>query len=250
MEDDSITRLLASYPRTRPPLGAPYRAIYEKEFRLNRAGGSLPNRLAMALEGWMHRITAARATPGSVLEIGAGTLNHLPYESAGLYDVVEPNRPLWENNPLRARVRNAYDALSAVPAGESYDRIVSIAALEHLEALPEIVARAALRLKPGGRFQAAIPSEGGFLWGAAWRLTTGIGYRLRNGLPYGPLMRYEHVNDASDILAVLRYFFGRVATRRFPLPLHHLSFYTYAEASEPDPGRCRGYLAGLSKVTS
>jgi SAM-dependent methyltransferase len=245
-----MRRLLASYPRARPPLSAPYLAVYEKELRLNRTGGSVLNRLAMSLEGWMHRVAAKRGTPGSVLEIGAGTLNHLPYESAEAYDVVEPNKLLWAGSPRLARVRKVYESVGAVPEGAAYDRVLSVAVLEHLDALPEVVARAALLLKPDGIFQAGIPSEGGFLWGAAWRLTTGIGYRLRNGLPYGPLMRYEHVNDAEDILAVLRYFFRAVVVRRFPLPMHHLSFYTYAEASEVDGARCRAYLETLSRKSA
>jgi SAM-dependent methyltransferase len=250
VEDDPMARLLATYPRARPALGPLHRAVYERELLINRTGGSLTNRLTIALEGWMHRAAAARATPGSVLEIGAGTLNHLPYESPAEYDAVEPNKRLWAGSPRLGRVRAMYESLAAVPEGSAYDRVLSIAVLEHLDALPEVVARAALLLKPGGRFQAGIPSEGGFLWGAAWRLTTGIGYRLRNGLPYGPLMRYEHLNDAPDILAVLRWFFGRVEVRRFPLPLHHLSFYAYVEASAPDVERCRAYLAGLPKAAA
>lgn len=248
MKDHSTAGLLATYPRARPPLGAPYRAVYERELRLNREGGSLPNRAAMALEGWMHRAVARRAAPGPALELGAGTLNHLDFESPEVYDVVEPNKLLWTGSPRLGRVRNVYGSVHEVPGAGVYDRVLSVAVLEHLEDLPEVVARAALLLKPGGTFQAGIPSEGGFLWGAAWRLTTGIGYRLRNGLPYGPLMRYEHLNDAPDILAVLRWFFAKVEVRRFPLPLHHLSFYAYAEATGPDLARCRDYLAGAAKA--
>lgn len=250
MEDHFISRLLETYPRARPPLTAPYRALYERELRLNRTGGSLTNRMAMALEGWMHRVAAERAIPGSLLELGAGTLNHVAYESPRHYDVVEPNRRLWIDSPHLGRVRTVYESVAEIPESIVYDRVLSIAVLEHLEALPEIVARAALRLKPEGRFQAGIPSEGGFLWGAAWRLTTGIAYRLRNRLPYAPLMRYEHLNDAPEILAVLRWFFRKVSVRRFPLPIHHLSFYAYLEAGEADLERCRAYLAGLSKAAA
>lgn len=245
-----MATLLATYPRTRPFLGEAHRAVYDRELRFNRQGASPVNRAAMALEGWMHRVTAERATPGAVLELGAGTLNHLPYESAADYDAVEPNAALWSDSPYRGRVRKIYDSVAAIPADAAYDRVLSVAVLEHLDALPEIVARAALLLKPGGRFQAAIPSEGGFLWGAAWRLTTGVVYRLRTGLPYAPLMRYEHVNDASEILAVLRHFFARVTVRRFPLPFHHLSFYVYAEADGVDAARCRAYLAGPAKAVA
>jgi hypothetical protein len=36
----------------------------------------------------------------------------------------------------------------------------------------------------------------------------GIGFRLRTGLDYRRLMRYEHVNSEEDIIAVSEYFFG------------------------------------------
>ena len=57
---------------------------------------------------------------------------------------------------------------------------------------------AALRLEADGVFQAGIPSEGGFLWGIAWRLSTGISYYLRTGLGYGVVMRHEHIDSAFE----------------------------------------------------
>src|SRR5213592_1551691 len=75
-----IEALLRKYPRQRPPLPAAYRRIYEQEYLLNRGGGTIANRLALRAESWMHRVIAEGASPGTVLEIGGGTLNHLPYE--------------------------------------------------------------------------------------------------------------------------------------------------------------------------
>jgi hypothetical protein len=97
-------------------------------------------------------------------------------------------------------------------------------------------------LREDGQLRAGIPSEGGFLWGASWRCTTGILYRLRTGLPYAPLMRSEHINDAEEIVALAGHFFGDVAIRRFPLPFLHLSFYTFFVASRPKREICRAYL--------
>ena len=108
--------------------------------------------------------------------------------------------------------------------------------------MPTVVAAAALLLKKGGLFQAAIPTEGGFLWGAAWRLTTGFAYRIRTGLDYKTLMRHEHINLANEIEQIISYFFTQMRTKRFPLPSFHLSFYTYIEAREPNVTRCCRYL--------
>jgi hypothetical protein len=237
-----VAQLLASYPRQRPPLPQPYERIYRQEYRLNRDGTTLTTRVGQALESWMHRQVAGGPGAQSLLEIGAGTLNHTDFQQSPCYDVVEPAEWFISDGPRRSRVRTIFRDIRDVPAGSRYERIISIAVLEHVDSLPEIVARSALLLAPGGVTQHAIPTEGGALWGLTWRLTTGLAYRLRNRLPYGALMRHEHINTAPEIVAVFRWFFDRVAIRRFPLPLFHLSFYTYIEADQPRLDRCHSYL--------
>ena len=244
--------LLSSYPRRRPGLSPAHARLYEQEYRLNRDGGALVVSLARRLEGWMHRQVAARAEvaagagPGDVLELGAGTLNHLAWEppaARARYDIVEPFEALYRSSPLLGTIRDVYARLADVPPERRYDRIVSVAVLEHLTDLPAEMARAAMTLKPGGVLQAGIPSEGGLLWWLGWRCTTGISYWRRTRLDYGPVMRHEHVNTAPEILGVLGHIFADVRVRRFPLPLHLLSFYAYIEARAPDPARCAAILS-------
>ena len=114
----------------------------------------------------MHRRVAMGGVAGPVLEIGAGTLNHVPHESAYLkdwgYDVVEPQRHLYEDSPHRGVVRDFYDDITDVPADRRYARIVSVAVLEHVADLPGVLARCRELLLPGGLTQHGIPSEGGF----------------------------------------------------------------------------------------
>ncbi|MBI4891581.1 MAG: methyltransferase domain-containing protein [Acidobacteria bacterium] len=239
-----MLRLLKSYPRTRPELPAAYRAIYVEHYRKNRTSTGLLQRAVLGLEAWMHRRVAARATEGgSILEIGAGTLNHVPYERgcAG-YVVVEPFRELWQDSPHQETVDRIHASLTDVPDSSRFDRILSVAVLEHLESLPEIVARCGLLLKSGGIFQAGIPSEGGLLWGMSWRCTTAISFYLTRRLRYEYIMRHEHLNNAREIEAVLRHFFRGVKVDRFPGPSLHSSFYTYLEAADPNLERCRAYL--------
>ena len=88
-------------------------------------------------------------------------------------------------------------------------------------------------------FQAGIPSEGGLLWGLGWRFSTGISYFLRTGLDYGVVMRHEHLNTAAEITAIVGHLFDDVRLKRFPLPGHHLSLFTYIEAQSPRYDRCR-----------
>ena len=235
--------VLGTFPRRRPPLPEAYQRIYASEYQANRRGANRLARTVQWLESWMHRIIARDAGPGKdILEIGAGTLNHVPYETVSRYDVVEPFDPLFEAGDGQERIGRRYRDIAEVPADQVYTRIISVAVLEHVEDLPSVIARSALHLAPGGFCQHCIPSEGGVLWGLAWRLTTGIAYRLRTGLSYGVLTRYEHINDADEIIAILRWFFVEVAIRRFPAPGTHLSLYTYIRASAPNLDRCRHYL--------
>lgn len=195
------------------------------------------------LESWHHRQVAKLKGPKSILELGAGSINHVPYEPGSIiYDCIEPFHELYENSPYLDKVRNLYNDIADIPKDSRYQRILSIGVLEHLVDLPKIIAQSGLLLTSDGVFQASIPSEGGLLWGLSWRLSTGIAYKMRTGLDYKPVMQHEHINDADEILDVIKYFFKSVKIRRFPLPSLHLSFYTYIEASDPILDRCSEFI--------
>lgn len=166
-----IADLLNTFPRRRPPISAAHKEIYADEYKDNRTGKNLIQRASQWAESWMHRYLAAsgrRHNPGEVLEIGAGSLNHLPYEEVGeAYDVIEPMAFLYEDSPNRGRVRNFYSDIRDIADDTQYRRIISVAVLEHLEELPFTVVKSGLLLADGGVFQAGIPSEGGLLWGWA-----------------------------------------------------------------------------------
>jgi SAM-dependent methyltransferase len=199
----------------------------------------------------MHRQIAACNLGQSVLEIGAGTLNHLPFEPPGLvYDIVEPFRELWETSSNRTHVRTIYKDIEDIPSESVYDRIVSVGVLEHVTSLPAIVARAGLLLAPKTALLAGIPTKGGALWGTARRLTTGPAFRLKTGLEYGVIMRHEHVNTADEILGTVKAFLGRITVRRFPFGLKHLRFYTSNQASEPRKEICGDFLRRWSTRAS
>jgi SAM-dependent methyltransferase len=235
-----ISALLASYPRTHPPLPLGNARIYLEEYKINRGGSARRlYRFTACLESWMHRQIAACDAGTVLLDVGAGTLNHRRYEvKASTYDVVEPLRELYDGSPDLERIDHVYPTIQDIPAMPGYDRIFSIAVLEHVEDLPGVVAACAERLANGGVFQAGIPAEGGLAWGLAWRATTGISYRLRTGQPYAPVMRHEHINDAIEIISIVRHFFADVRVHWFPLPVRHLAFYGYIEARRPYLDRC------------
>lgn len=238
--------LFSEFPKKRTPLSPEYAAIYLQHYRNSREGNSQILGLAKWAEGWMHKKVAEdvrEGAPKSTLEIGAGTLNQLPYEPRSHpYDIVEPFRELYESSPHLHRIRNIYANVSEVPPEAKYERITSVAVLEHICDLPELVARSALLLAEAGQFRAGIPSEGTILWHLGWRTTTALDFKARYNLDYEVLMRYEHVNTASEIENVLRYFFAEVRVSVFGL-IKPLSFYQFYACSSPRIGRCRTYLA-------
>lgn len=240
MSDSGHSDPFSRFPKSRPQLPAAHRERYTRDYLENRHGQVAS--LAKRLEAWMHRQVAAAGTGGRVLEIGAGTLNHLDYERRHeIYDAVEPFEELWAGSPKLTGVRKLYRDILEIPLEQRYDRIISVAVLEHLTELPLVVARSGLLLAERGTFAAGIPSEGSLAWYLGWRIGTGVPYRLRTGLDYAPLMRHEHVNGAAEIEQVVRTLFRRVERRRFPAPLFHASFYTVLVAGEPERRLCEEY---------
>jgi len=239
--------LLRTYPRQRPPLSPEFEKVYLPVYLQSRDGATLAWKASQALEAWMHRKVARRSGGGPVLELGAGTLNHLRFEPpTAAYDVVEPWPDLYKGREERGRVRAFYSDISEIPPATRYRHIISIASLEHIVDLPVCLARCGLMLEPGGGLSAGIPSEGGFLWGFSWRASVGLLFRLKTGMNYGELISHEHVNEAPEIIKLTRLFFRKVRVTRFPLPWHHASLYAFIQAEDPDRDLCGRYLRQLS----
>jgi len=78
------------------------------------------------------------------------------------------------------------------------------------------------------------------LWTLAWKLTTGLEFKLRYGLDYGLLMKHEHVNTAKEVEEVLVYFFSDVKCKVFGMS-KSISLYRYYECNNPRIERCREF---------
>ena len=247
MTDIKTNELLDRFPKTRPALPEVHQKIYDKEYKKTRGSGKdqpTVSKVTSRLNNWMHDQVAAPSRMGeSILEIGAGTLNHLRFEEKfSQYDIVEPYKYLFEDNPDAKNIGTIYNDLRSIKGDTGkYDRIFSIAVLEHLTELSFAVAKSGQLLTEKGSFQAGIPSEGGLLWGIAWRMTTGPAYKFRNGVGKQALMDHEHVNKAKEIISVVSEFFEDVQIKRFPFNTNDLSVYTYIEAKEPKLEKCAEY---------
>jgi len=235
-QDQDLQATLAGFPKQRPSLPPALQRIYEKQYLQNRSGVTVAASLSQRLERWLHRQVAADAlggVAGPTLELGAGTLNQLPFEpQTKIYDIVEPFGALFEHSADRGRIREVFADIGDVPETRRYARITSVAALEHICDLPFVLARSARLLETGGTLRAAIPSEGGLVWALGWMLTTGLEFRLRYGLDYGQLMRHEHVNDAREVEALAHALFEEVEIRSLGIG-RQLSFYRFIAARRP-----------------
>ena len=238
--------MFENFPKMRPPLPEEIRDIYSVHYKSNREGQTTAASLAQRMESWMHRQVARDVANPQVstkvtLELGAGTLNQLQYEPAvDTYDIVEPFTDLYKSSPLLGKVRNVYSDISEIPSSCGYDRITSVATLEHICNLPEVIARSGLLLADKGVLRASVPSEGTLLWTLGWKLTTGLEFKLKYGLDYGLLMKHEHVNMAKEIEEVLEYFFKEIKCKVFGLS-KSISLYRYYECHNPKIDRCREF---------
>ena len=128
-----IDELLTRFPKKRPILDDDVAKIYQIEYKKNRNGETRASSLAQKLEGWMHNNVAKSFNPNTsdvcdTLEIGAGTLNQLPFESlSGDYDIIEPMVSLYEDSQFFSRLRNCYTDISEIPTSINYNRIISVA---------------------------------------------------------------------------------------------------------------------------
>jgi SAM-dependent methyltransferase len=227
--------ILNKYPKKRIDLPPEYQKIYDTHYFTNRNGEYKTTSVSQKLESWMHKKIARDVSTldkkYSTLEIGAGTLNQLHYESAGeQYDIVEPFTVLFENSPLKKNIRTVYKDIGDI-VGVTYDRITTVATFEHIMDLPFVVAKAAMLLKTGGHLRVAIPNEGTLMWWLGTQVT-GFEFKKKYGLDYQTLMTYEHVNTADDIEAVLTYFFEKVECSVFGIS-KSLAFYRFYDCSMP-----------------
>lgn len=232
--DKNITCIINAFPKKRPSLSSAHEACFKHEYKMNREGETgLIGGLALRLEQWMHKKVSQCDFVGDTLEVGAGTLNHLVFEkNEYAYDIVEPFQELYlDKKDESSRIRSFYRSIIDIPGDIKYDRIISIATMEHMTNLPKELELIHEKLTTEGVLQVGIPTEGGILWGLAWRLTTALSYKIRTGLSYSALMRHEHVNTADEILSLVKHYFGNVEVKRFPFNSKHLSFYTYFSAT-------------------
>ena len=208
-----------------------YQQIYEEFYLDYSNANNFFRKLSLLVERWYH-IQAYKEMPtaNSILEIGAGNLNHIKFEkNFKSYDVVEPKEFLLNSaeDKYKLLIRNRYKDISEIPNNISYDKVIAIAVIEHIEELGYLLNEISKRLKEDGSFLVEIPAEGEFLWWLGWRLTTGIGFWLKYKLDYGIIMRYEHVNNVQKIFVEIKKYFLIEKVKSFPFNFKNGRLYIH-----------------------
>lgn len=228
-----IFYLIKKYPKKRPPLNDKLKKIFKLEYKKNRT-----NFLVQLSESWLHfSIKGRKKLLNKTLEIGAGSLNHLPWENFKKnkkYDVIEPKKFLYKKNKNKKFVNHFYKDLEKAP-NNSYDRIISSAVLEHIQDLPNFFYLSSKKLKKNGYQSHSIPCEGYPTWSIVSYLVSGISFRLRTGQNYKDIQKHEHINNYDEILSLINFFYKNVKVK-FSYPFFitpYLSFYANITFNEP-----------------
>ena len=199
--------------------------------------------------GWAYRKTHrdlergyADASGQSILEIGAGTGEHLEFCDSRFDQYVmvdlnaEPADPPWKMDERVSWVQG--DVCRPILRGEKFDRIVSMCVLHHVHDLPSLFRNVKEWLKPSGSFSFFLSSDPGLLNRLNRRaFITPRARRL--GFPdYAVVNAREHRNHYWGIREEVHYAFRgfSISARFWPfgLPIASLSTYSIWRVALPE----------------
>jgi phosphatidylethanolamine/phosphatidyl-N-methylethanolamine N-methyltransferase len=204
-----------------------YRQKFSEVYDDSNYASPLQSRVMGASHKLVEKAYGSQVTFGRVLEIGAGTGEHLPYVRHRFENYV-----LNDADPKTLQV--AQQKLAGLHAGKllfepqqgdglsydsnSFDRVIATHVLEHIYK-PHLALKEWIRvLKPGGTLSILIPTDPG----VAWRLGRHFGPRknsIAQGIAYDYVMAREHVNSCNNLIAILRHYFPRSEEAWWPLPI-------------------------------
>lgn len=201
--------------------------------------------------GASHRLVEKAYGPhvhfGRVLEIGAGTGEHLShvrhrFDEYTLTDMDPRTLEVAEAklaglHPGKLRFDTQAGSDLAYPDG-AFDRVIATHVLEHIYQ-PHLALKEWKRvIKDGGVLSILIPTDPGI----AWRLGRHLGPRknaIAQGIAYDYVMAREHVNSCNNLIAILRHYFpaSQEAWWPFPVPSIDLNLFFAFHATIDKQGR-------------
>jgi SAM-dependent methyltransferase len=221
--DTSVPRLARfEWPKLVPPLDAEQRAISDDFMR--HWHEVLPKKYG-SIERFNHGYPL-RFLPDQprfkTLELGAGLGAHLAFEELPRqdYHCIELRQNMADAITQRFPEVTAAvgDCQRHLPYDDAFfDRIVVVHVLEHLPDLPACLDEAKRVLKPGGLISVVLPCDPGLAYEVARKISAERIFKKRYGLPYGWLIRREHINSPLEILQLLSERFTEIDRSYFPL---------------------------------
>ncbi|MGI9024464.1 MAG: class I SAM-dependent methyltransferase [Burkholderiaceae bacterium] len=162
-----------------------------------------------------------------VLEIGAGTGEHLPFVRHAFNEYIltdlDPKTLEVAKHKLagmhNGQVKFESQAGTSLNySDDTFDRLIATHVLEHINE-PHLALKEWLRvLRHGGVLSILIPTDPGL----AWRLGRRLGPRknaIAQGIAYDYVMAREHVNSCNNLIAILRHYFPDAKEAWWPIPV-------------------------------
>lgn len=177
-----------------------------------------------------HRLTERRFQErdyfARVLEIGAGTGEHLGYvrHTFDQYVLTDLDGKMLEVAKRKLNDKHDNKLLFETQSGEnlsyadnSFDRLIATHVLEHIYQ-PHLALKEWRRVvNNGGILTVLIPTDPG----VAWRLGRHWGPRknaIAHSIAYDYVMAREHVNSCNNLIALLRHYFPERTEAWWPFP--------------------------------
>ena len=180
---------------------------------------------------WVEKQFSANEHHNRILEVGGGTGEHIGYVKHNYdeYILSDLNEHLLAKAKERARDNKKVkfqeiNALEIPFEDNSFDRLISMANLEHLPD-PHIALREWKRVvKDGGTISIMIPTEGGIAWNLGRYLTTRR-YFQKKGLDLDYIISREHINACYRLVAFIRHYYKHRKDHWWPLgiPTSHIN---------------------------
>jgi ubiquinone/menaquinone biosynthesis C-methylase UbiE len=181
-----------------------------------------------------------------VIEIGAGTGEHLPFIRHQFDEYVLTDFDPKTLDVAKKKLTAGYgsrvkfetqtgDRLTY--ADNTIDRLIAAHVLEHIYQ-PHLALKEWFRvLRHDGVLSILIPTDPGL----AWRLGRHLGPRknaIKQGIAYDYVMAREHVNSCNNLIAILRHYFPKAEEAWWPTPIPSIdlnlffAFHTVVDKAE------------------
>jgi phosphatidylethanolamine/phosphatidyl-N-methylethanolamine N-methyltransferase len=158
-----------------------------------------------------------------VLEVGAGTCEHVKYVNHSFDEyLVTDLHPRKNGIQLPSNAKGVgkiqfskEDANELSFENDSFDRLIAAHVLEHLYRPYEVMREWIRVLKPGGVMTLILPCDPGLLWRLG-RYAVARKKCIEAGIEYDYWQAREHVNPINNLVSFVRYFFPEVEENWLP----------------------------------